>query len=112
MLDTVIASIGFVIAVMSFIGGFRMIRRTDHAAETIMHRVNGFLAIGLYVLIAAISLYEKATLIIAALYLLGLMVHLVKIPLVRKGLAVRYGGYMGAMLLITWLAVIFTHLPS
>ncbi len=112
MLPTVIASIGFLIAVASFIGGFRMIRMTDHEAESLMHRANGFITIGFYLLLAVMYLVGEFSLLALFLWILGFLIHLAKIPLVRYGYAVRYGGYFGALLLITWLTIIFTHLPE
>lgn len=112
MLDTIIASIGLVVAVASFIGGFRMIRRTDHAIESAMHKFNGFLTTILFTAVAVVSLIDTHTLLAIVLWSTGLLIHLAKIPLARKGYAVRYGGYMGMLLLATWLTVVFTHLPE
>ena len=108
----ILSSIGFVCSIMTFIGGFRMVRRSDHPGEAQMHRLNGYITITVYVALAvlAISLHLKVLLILV--WLAGLCVHLLKLLLVKKGLAVRYGGYMGAVLLMTWLVVIFTHLPK
>lgn len=111
MFETTIASIGFVFAVISFIGGFRMVRKTDHEAEALMHKMNGYVTTFLYAAIALFSIYRGTTWLYITAWTLGFLLHILKIPLARKGLAVRYGGYMGALLLITWLVVIFTHLP-
>jgi hypothetical protein len=112
MLDTIVASMGFTISIVTFIGGFRMIRKTDHEAEALMHKVNGYLTISLYVIVALVSINADSRSFVLALWVTGLIIHLLKIPLARRGLAVRYGGYMGGILLMIWLAVIFTHLPS
>ncbi|MCK4738376.1 MAG: hypothetical protein KAT46_00365 [Deltaproteobacteria bacterium] len=111
MIATFFASLGFVIATTSFIGGFRMIRRTDHAIEASMHKFNGFLTIFLYLAIASISLLEEFTYLILFLWCTGFGVHLLKLVFVKKGLAVRYGGYMGGVFLIIWLIIIFNNLP-
>ncbi|HHD10967.1 MAG TPA: hypothetical protein ENK42_00870 [Deltaproteobacteria bacterium] len=107
-----LASLGFIFAVASFIGGFRMVRRTDHVEEAVMHRINGYITVGIYVALAVIFLKDRFSLFYLSLWTLGLMVHLFKLFIARKGLGVRYGGYVGAMLIITWLVVIFSHLPS
>ncbi len=78
-----------------------------------LHKVNGYIAITCYLALFAISLSgEGVTFRAAAAWTAGLAVHMFKILLSRKGLAVRYGGYMGVLLLMTWLVVIFTHLPG
>ena len=109
---TILSSIGFVCAIITFIAGFRMVRKSDHPGEAKMHRMNGYMTITVYVVLAvlAISLHFNILLILA--WLAGFCVHLFKVFLVRKGLAVRYGGYMGGILLMLWLVAIFTHLPK
>ena len=109
---TIFSSIGFVCSVITFIGGFRMARRSEHPGESKMHRMNGYITITAYVVLAvlAISTHLKVWLILA--WFMGFLVHLFKVFLVRKGLAIRYGGYMGAILLMIWLVAIFTHLPT
>ena len=111
-IHSIVASIGFVFAVMTFIAGFRMVRKTDHAEEILLHRVNGYLTVIMYLLLAGMSILKNYSLFYVIAWCLGLSIHLLKILLARKGLAVRYGGYMGGMLIATWLVVIFTHLPS
>ena len=112
MITTIIASIGFVLALTSFIAGFRMIKKTGHPAEGKMHRINGFLTLVFYVILAVLSIAAGTTALYIAAWVLGLAIHLLKLILVKKGLAARYGGYVGAWLVITWLIVIFTHLPE
>lgn len=111
-MNTALASIGFVLAVMTFIAGFRMIRRFDQAEEILLHRVNGYLTVTMYVILAVMSIWMHMDLLFLFLWGVGFLIHLLKILLARKGLAVRYGGYLGGMLLITWIIVIFTNLPS
>lgn len=108
----ILSSVGFVCSIITFIGGFRMVRKSDHIGEPKMHRMNGYITITVYVVLAvlAISLHLEVLFILA--WLFGFCIHLFKVFLVWKGLAVRYGGYMGGILLIVWLVVIFTHLPK
>ncbi len=108
----ILASIGFVVALMTFIGGFRMVRRAEHMSESIMHRVNGYTTITIYVVIALISIGFYFDMRILPIWILGFVLHYFKLVLVKKKLAVRYGGYMGALLLITWFVLIYTHLPT
>jgi hypothetical protein len=110
---TILASIGFTLAVITFIAGFRMVKKPEHQIEVTMHKINGYVTIAVYVVLAVLSLdyYGPRALSLLA-WGAGLSVHLLKVLLARKGLAVRYGGYFGALLLITWLTVIFKHLPK
>lgn len=111
MLITILSAIGFMLAVMSFMGGFRMVKKTDEY-ETFMHRLNGYMTIACYLTIATLSIAKSPQASSIALWFLGLSLHMLKVFIARLGLAVRYGGYFGATLIITWFVVIFTHLPS
>ena len=106
-----LASIGFIFSVMTFVGGFRTVRKTE-SHETLMHRVNGYCTFTLYIIIASVSISRDTTLFYFLSWVAGFLPHLFKIFLVRKGLAVKYGGYIGTILFITWLTIIYTHLPS
>ncbi len=108
----ILASIGFTFAIMAFIGGFRMVRRLEHKEEAVMHRFNGYTTIIFYVIVAVVAFTRHFDLIYLLPWFFGFLLHVFKVVLVKKGLAVRYGGYMGGALISTWLVVIFTHLPS
>ncbi len=108
---TIVASIGFILSLMAFIAGFRMVKRRGGRAERTVHRINGYLTIMLYVIVAALSIAKGTSGFFIFGWAVGLLVHTFKYYIVKKGLAARYGGYVGAMLLIVWLVVIFTHLP-
>ena len=111
MFVTILSAIGFMLAVMSFMGGFRMVKKTDEY-ETFMHKINGYITIAFYLAVAALSIVKAPYASAIALWFLGLSLHGFKVFIARLGLAVRYGGYFGATLIITWFVVIFTHLPS
>lgn len=89
-----------------------MVRRADHIEESIMHRVNGYVTIGIYVILALACIITNFKPLYLPLWVFGFLLHYLKLVLVKKRLAVKYGGYMGGILLLTWLALIFTHLPS
>lgn len=107
---SIIASIGFMLSVMAFIAGFRMVKRRSRAERT-LHRINGILTIILYVVVAVLSIIGGTSALYLFGWVVGMLAHIFKLYIVKKGLAARYGGYVGAMLLIVWLVVIFTHLP-
>ncbi|MEE8574377.1 MAG: hypothetical protein V3T30_03100 [Thermodesulfobacteriota bacterium] len=109
---SVVASIGFVLFISTFIAGFRMVKRSGLRGEGRMHRVNGFITMGLYLIVAAVAISHGTSGFYLFAWFIGLVVHFLKLLIVRKGLAVRYGGYFGALLLIVWLTIIFTHLPK
>lgn len=112
MIISILASIGFVLAVTTFIAGFRMIKLKEQRAEASLHRLNGYLTIIFYVTVATVSIIHGTGILYILAWLLGLVIHIFKLVLVKKGLAVRYGGYLGAMLILTWIVVIYTHLPT
>ena len=108
---TIIASVGFILSVMAFMAGFRMVKSRGGRAERMMHRINGALTIAFYVIVALFSISKGTSALYIFGWAVGMLIHIFKLYVVRKGYAARYGGYVGAMLLIVWLVVIFTHLP-
>jgi len=98
-------------AVITFVAGFKLSRR-KYRSEGFMHRMDGFIVIAFYLIIAALSISEGTTLIYVFAWIIGFCVHLLKIFVVQKKLGPRYGGYVGTLLLIVWLILIFTHLPQ
>ena len=112
MLTSIVASIGFIVSVTTFISGIRMVRILDKRAEAIMHRINGYTLGGIYIIIAIMSLIEKFTILALSIWIIGFLVHLLKLYLVKKKLAVRYGGYAGSLILMTWIVLIFNNLPE
>lgn len=106
-----ISSIGYVLVIMTFIAGFRMVKRSGLVAEWRMHRINGYLTIAVYTVLAVMAIASGTEPLYIVAWGVGMAIHLLKLLIVKKGLAVRYGGYFGGLLLITWLVVIFTHLP-
>ena len=113
MTVTVAASAGFVLAVTTFIAGVRMIRLREQHEENLIHRVNGRLTMAVYPAVAIVALVSNgASLPAVLLWGGGFALHLLKLLLVKKKLAVRYGGYLGIMIMLTWVAIIFNHLPE
>jgi uncharacterized membrane protein len=110
---TLLASIGFVAAVTTFLAGFvRAIKKQEQQAVTTMHRVNGYITLTVYIIIAFLSIVNGTQVYFFFAWVAGLLLYVSKILLVKKGLAVRYGGYFGFWLLMTWVIIIFTHLPG
>ena len=113
MILTFAASVGFVLAITTFIAGFRMIRLSEQKEENLMHRVNGYLTVCAFIAVASLSMTVNGfSLSLLLLWGGGFGLHLGKLLLVRKKLAVRYGGYLGVLLMMTWMTIIFNHLPE
>ncbi len=113
MMITVFASVGFVFAIATFLAGFiRAIKGQEQRALRTLHRLNGFVSMVFYIIVALLSIANSTNVFYLILWLLGSALYASKVILVKKRLAVRYGGYFGFWLLITWLIIIFTHLPS
>lgn len=113
MMITILASIGFVFAVATFLAGFiRAIKGQEQRALSTLHRLNGYITLASYIVVALLSIANGTNAFYILAWGVGLALYSSKILLVKKGLAARYGGYFGFWLLITWLIIIFTHLPS
>ncbi len=113
IITTIFASVGFVFAVATFLAGFiRAIKGQEQRALRSLHRLNGFISMVLYIVVALLAIADLTNVYYIFAWLVGLALYLSKMLLVKKGLAFRYGGYFGFWLLITWLIIIFTHLPS
>jgi hypothetical protein len=113
MMTTIFASIGFVFAVATFLAGFiRAIKGQEQRALRNLHRWNGFISMVFYIIVVLLSIANRTSVFYLFAWGVGLALYASKIILVKKRLAVRYGGYFGFWLLMAWLVVIFTHLPS
>lgn len=116
MLDikTILASLGFVLAIISFISGLQVVRVGSFmSVEAKIHRVNGYITLVIYTLLASLSINTEVETRpwIMGIWLLGLLIILTKIWIVRSGRAYRFGGWAGTLLVIFWLAVIYIHAP-
>ncbi|OGP36144.1 MAG: hypothetical protein A2X87_07810 [Deltaproteobacteria bacterium GWC2_42_51] len=106
------ASIGLILATVSFISGLQAIKAKG-SFDTRIHRLNGYLTIIIYILLAGMSLGKTNE--ISSLHIVGwstgLSIILTKIWIVRKGKTYKYASWMGMLLIITWLIVVYTHIP-
>lgn len=98
-------------AVITFVAGFKLARR-KYRSEGTMHRMDGFIVIAFYLVIAALCIADGTSVMYLLAWILGFLIHLLKIFVVQKKLGPRYGGYVGTLLMIVWLTLIFTHLPK
>ncbi|MBF8250973.1 MAG: hypothetical protein HW382_601 [Deltaproteobacteria bacterium] len=113
-----LASIGIVLAVTSFISGLQLVRATRASIEGMIHRANGYLTVILFIVILFIVLtliaISSSMINIAALLLplTGLAVFLVKLWIVRRHKRfLKYVSWMGGTLITIWLLVFYINIP-
>lgn len=116
MLDIkiILASLGFVLAIISFISGLQVVKIGSFmSTEAKIHRVNGYITIVIYALLASLSINAKAGVKpwVMGVWLLGLLIILTKVWIVRSGKAYKYGGWAGTLLVAFWLVVMYVHAP-
>jgi len=112
MIIPIVAAIGFICAIMTFSAGFRMVRKPEQGAEVRMHKINGIITLILYIILFVLSVVKGTSVLNILAWSTGFGAYYLKLVLVKKGLAIRYGGYLGAILIITWIIVIYNHLPK
>lgn len=115
MLDTaiILASLGFILAIISFISGLQVVRIGGISVESKIHRVNGYITFVIFLILATLSLGVKIgiTPTTVALWSIGLLIILTKVWIVRSGRAYKFGGWLGALLVVFWLVVMYIHAP-
>lgn len=109
----ILASIGIVLAVTSFISGLQLIRATSASIEGTIHRANGYLTIILFIVLTLIAISSSMINIAALLLpLTGLAVFLVKLWIVRRHKRfLKYVSWMGGTLITIWLLLFYVNVP-
>ncbi|MEK6725015.1 MAG: hypothetical protein AABY54_00470 [Deltaproteobacteria bacterium] len=109
----ILASIGIVLAVTSFISGLQLIRATRASIEGMIHRANGYLTVILFNVLALIAISSSMINIAALLLpLTGLAVFLVKLRIIRRHKRfLKYVSWMGGTLITIWLLVFYINIP-
>jgi len=108
---TLLASLGFILATVSFISGLQAVK-SKGSADARVHKLNGYLTILIYLTLAGISLAAKEAIGLwpVAAWGAGLLIIFTKIWIVRSGRAYKYASWLGIMLIIVWLIIIYTHI--
>lgn len=115
-INTIIASIGLVLATVSFITGLQVVNRDKVAAEMMasMHRINGYLVCLIYIVIAVLSLGSQGGVrpwSIAG-WSVGMGLIIIKIMVVRNQRLYKYSSRLGLLLFVTWLVIMYRHIVS
>ncbi|MBI3399685.1 MAG: hypothetical protein HY026_10735 [Deltaproteobacteria bacterium] len=111
-LTTLLASLGLILATVSFISGLQAVKNQAGSIDARIHKLNGYLTILIYLLLAVLSLAEKGGVKLwsIAAWGSGLAIIFTKIWIVRSGKAYKYASWFGIMLIIIWLIIIYTHI--
>ncbi len=109
---TVLASIGLIIATASFMSGLQLVRGASRI-EKIIHRYNGIATLSLYCVLFVLSIINNGFRLVPILgWLGGWLVIALKLLIVRKrGRALKYVSWVGSMLILMWLYLIYIHIP-
>lgn len=110
---TVLASIGMILATSSFISGLQMVKGKG-SIERKIHRGNGFLAFGIFAVLAISSFTAYGvSLWSVGGWLAGVLVIAVKLLIVhsRSRRAFKYVSWLGAALITMWLYLVYIHIP-
>ncbi|MEK7773032.1 MAG: hypothetical protein AAB307_01685 [Deltaproteobacteria bacterium] len=112
-IQSVIASIGLILATASFISGLQLVKGASFI-EGKVHRINGFSSITLYTVLAVLAFATEGLRIWSVLaWITGFLVILLKISIVRKRRrrSFKYVSWIGASLLLMWLFLVYIHIP-
>ncbi|HBR18369.1 MAG: hypothetical protein A3G39_00915 [Deltaproteobacteria bacterium RIFCSPLOWO2_12_FULL_43_16] len=108
---TILASLGLILATVSFISGLQALK-SKGSADTKIHRFNGYLTLIIYLSLAILSMSGKDGIKIGSVsaWCGGLAIIAMKIWIVRSGRAYKYASWMGIILIIMWLIIIYTNI--
>lgn len=113
-LPALLASIGLMLATSSFISGLQLVRATSRIERKI-HRFNGFTTLSIYIVLAVLAHIENGLRFWALIgWMSGLSLVLMKIWLVRqrkKARAYKYASWIGAILVMVWMFMVYIHIP-
>jgi len=110
---TLLASLGMVLATSSFISGLQMVKSKGRVERKI-HRGNGFIAFGIFGVLAISSFATYgASLWSVSGWLAGALVIAFKLLIVRtrNRRAIKYVSWLGATLISMWLYLVYIHIP-
>lgn len=111
--NTIVASVGLVMATMSFMTGLQTVKkdRTSALMMVKMHRFDGYITCLVYLAVAGLSLsYGGMRLWPVIGWSAGLGLIILKIVVVRNRKYCKYGSRLGMMLFLSWLYIIYQHI--
>jgi len=112
-IQSVIASIGLILATASFISGLQLVKSAT-IIEGKIHKFNGFFSIVLYTSLATLAFATEGLRIWSDLaWIIGFLVILLKVSIVRKKSrrSFKYVSWIGSSLLLMWLYLVYIHIP-
>ncbi|MBI5237526.1 MAG: hypothetical protein HY887_03785 [Deltaproteobacteria bacterium] len=115
-IPTLLSSIGLILAISSFISGLQLVRGIKGGVEGIIHKFNGIVGIAIYIILAVLSFKTSGIGLWSFLgWLGGLFLFFLKLFIVKKGRhkrrAAKYISWLGGMLTLMWLYLVYIHLP-
>jgi len=115
-LYSVLASVGLVMATVSFMSGLQVVKRDKvfGAMMTSMHRLNGWVASIIYIILATLSLSGQGGIRMWAIigWAAGLGLIIIKIMVVRNERLYKYASRLGLLLFVTWLILIYKFIVT
>ncbi|MCC6502626.1 MAG: hypothetical protein IT362_05785 [Deltaproteobacteria bacterium] len=112
-LTTLLASLGMILATSSFISGLQMVKGKGRVERKI-HRGNGFIAFGIFGVLAITSFvtYGLSVWSVSG-WLAGTLIIAFKLLIVhsRSRRAFKYVSWLGASLITMWLYLVYIHIP-
>lgn len=104
---TIIGSLGFMLAVMSFITGLQILRGNTETSKK-MHRLNGFLAFAVFFILMVLIFFGKGhvTSLLFGALIAGSVLSFAKIRVVKSKRAYKYSSQIGFLLLVMWVIVL------
>lgn len=112
-LNTIVASVGMVMATMSFMTGLQTVKRDREAAVMMvkLHRFDGYITCLIYLAVAGLSLSHGGLSLWPVVgWIAGLLLIIVKILVVRNRKYSKYSSRIGMMLFLSWLFIIYQHI--
>lgn len=112
-IPTLIASLGLVISTASLISGLQLVKTTAMTIEGKIHRFNGVISICLYCSLLILSVVQNGLTLSLIAWFLGLGVIALKVAIIRsrRRRTFKYVNWLGGMLFIAWLYIVWAHLP-
>ena len=111
--NTIVASVGMVMATMSFMTGLQTVKRDRESAVMMvkMHKLDGYVTCQIYVAVALLSLSNSGFKLWPMIgWVAGLALIIVKIIVVRNRKYCKYASRIGIMLFLSWLFIIYQHI--
>ena len=110
-INIIIVSLGLIFATVSLFSGLQAVKKAGIMMAS-MHRLNGYIACLIYLIVAVLSLKEGSGLMMWPIigWITGLLGIIGKILSVRNERTYKYGSRLGILLFIIWLIIIYKHL--